>query len=172
MLSGSDIISWFEKLKLPAPDIIRYPDLERINPEELLSNNCKFLLYEQFERVGHWCVFYYSPPDECFIFFDPYSAKPDDELKYTYHKDMTLTKILIDHEEDTSEIDYNEYRYQADNTSTCGRIASIRYLMSYCGYTIQQFKEMFYDNKSLEERDLNCDVMYEVLDEIANRETL
>lgn len=184
MLSSDDIVQWFERLKLPKPDIIRYPDLDKVDPEELKSNVCKFLLYEQFERFGHWCIFFYSDVNQCFIFFDPYGIKLDDELKHTYHKEMLLTKKLLDmdnydndlsssdseDDENVIPIDYNEYRYQADETSTCGRLCSIRYLMDYCGMSTDEFKKAFYDGKTLEQRDLNMDILFEVLDEINKNE--
>ena len=163
MQSSSNLISWFEKVGLQLPEIIRIPDLKYIPSVTIEPNICKFLLYEAYERVGHWVILYYSEPDDCWVFFDPYGYMMDDQLKFSYHKDMELTEQIVESGE--KEIEINEFRYQADGTSTCGKICAVRYLFSYLGLNCQEFKEQFYDNMDLESRDIVLSEIYDIMNE-------
>lgn len=163
MLSSVDLETWFDKVGLPQPNFIRITDLPNMKGGlENFDNCCNILLYEAVINVGHWCILWFSKPMDCWMFFDPYSYMMDDQLKFSYHKDMDLTQEVLDLDEPY--IDVNEYRYQADGTSVCGKICAVRYLYDYLGYTAQDFKEIFYDDKELEDRDFLISTVYDVLD--------
>ena len=164
MQSSNDILEWFKVLNLPTPEIIRYPDLEYIPSIAINPNNCKFLLYEQQERVGHWTILFYSDVEDMWLFFDPYAINMDDQLKFSWHKDMELTDQMIEELDDEElEMDINHYRYQDNSSSNCGKICAVRYLFDILGYSIDDFKGLFYEDKSLEARDMIISVIYDVL---------
>ena len=169
MLSSRDLEEFFTNSGLPDPYFIRIPDLPHLPGLEEYVEHCNFLLYEVEERVGHWCIIWYSPVEESWLFFDPYGFMLDDQLEYTYHKDMDLTEKFLEMREEN--IDVNEYRYQADGTDTCGKICAIRYLWDCMGYSIQDFKEIFYDDKDLDSRDILISTLYDVLNDSGKRNT-
>lgn len=104
------------------------------------------LLYLTRERYGHWCCCFTQ--DNSIVFFDSYSAIPDDELDYIPKKVRDrfcenyphLTKLLYESERP---IEYNEFVLQAkgNGISTCGRWTCVR--LKYRDIPTSNFAKLF-----------------------------
>jgi len=131
--------------------VVLYSDMHKYSSlaELLAPYNAVFLLYQQTEMYGHWCVIFKQGKDtiEC---FDPYGIFPDDELLWT--KRSMRTKLNMDYPYLTEllykapymySIVYNEHKFQklAKNISTCGRWCACRLAMRHL--TLDQFLSLF-----------------------------
>ncbi len=165
MLSGQAIESWFERLNIGTPNIIRYPEIkETTDIDDLELSPCNFILYEIEPRVGHWTILFYNDIDNIVEFFDSYSMMVDDQLEYTYHKHPLLTELMIDSAEQMFEI--NEFPFQNKTSANCGKICCIRYLFNVLGYSKEQFNKFFYEDiEDIDARDELIAMLYDVMDE-------
>jgi len=164
MLSSTDIFDWFTKMKLPTPEIIRYPDLQFLPTVVEDTSNCKFILYESEPRRGHWTIVFYNQVDDCVEFFDSYGIFVDDELEFSYHKDPVLSGELLTSGNKVFEI--NDLKFQDDVSSTCGIHCCLRYLFNVLGYSKKEYDEIFFYNIDDNARDTVVEALFNVLGKV------
>ena len=128
-LSDQDIMNLVDH----KANFVIYPDLHKYSSidEAMGSHGCFFLLYETAQNYGHWvCVINHGKRLE---FFDPYSAKPDDEIKqipeyFRKETDQDYPHLSVLLYKSGYPIEYNHTQLQAkrSDVSTCGRHVACR----------------------------------------------
>lgn len=137
MLSSYDILDWFRIQGFDPPEIKTYRQIKKLP-------KCLFVLYESRPRVGHWCLVF--DDDGRYEFFDPYGIMIDDQLAYSFYENMEqkLTKLLINTEDPTFEINDLQFQKKEKGINTCGKWCCIRYWMYKNGFTKKEFDDIFY----------------------------
>lgn len=150
MLSGLDIINWFHDQGFEEPEIVTYRELPNLN-----KDRCLFVLYESQPRIGHWTIVFYNEPDSIWEFFDPYGYCIDDQLDFSFYKDMDhqLTKKLIGTGDPQYEINDLQFQKKRSGINTCGKQCCIRYWASQMGLTKEDYDTIFYNEIVLDNRD-------------------
>ncbi len=121
-LTSGDIYKFFNgKVKiLTFKDIAKYDTLEEL----LYPYNRVVILFERSKGVGHWTSLHKNRAGDIY-FFDSYSIKPENQLKYSAGKNRylkqrqkTLLRLFDGHT-----VKYNPVALQAwkKGISTCGR---------------------------------------------------
>ena len=114
---------------IPGVTVLKYNELCHFDSLPLPM----VILYETEPNFGHWVAVLETP--EGIEHFDSYGIIPDNELKWINPKFRTasgqdvkyLLRMLYDSGKD---INYNTYRFQGRDSSTCGRWAILRILFS------------------------------------------
>lgn len=169
-LSGADIMNATNG----ALKIMTYPQLTKYNYiKQAFGNNDGIALLYPFRGsgrngdgyYGHWTLLMRNnrkdgPEVE---FFDSYSNKPDDQLKFAkggYREEHNmklphLTKLLYDATKRGYNVEYNNHKLQGKggNIETCGRHVITRYLMR--NLDVDQYNDLM--NKLQKETGLNKD---------------
>ena len=125
--------------KIEMIDTIDFNALIKAINKTLDKKNDAILIYypthiSDNEIIGHWTLLLLPTLKRKKIeFFDSYGMFPDSELKYSEvgnKMDKNLIKLFIllkSHFKDIP-IEYNEFKYQEDNTDYCGLYCILRYL--------------------------------------------
>lgn len=165
MYSFDNIIKNKEKLDISGKDITRfcglhniiaYHELENIHTMQQLlkSENAVCLVYETSENVGHFVLLYlHMTIPKTLVFFDSYGLKLDEELKYAsfnlrnYNGKPTphLSTIIASNGYNVIS-DNKQLQSKKEDTSTCGRWVSIRYIYKHLNN--DQFNNLFNNNKN------------------------
>ena len=163
MLSSSDILKWFNVLKLNEPNIISYDELKNKN---FIPSSVNFILYEQIPNMGHWVLVFYNTVNHCYEFFDSYGFMIDDELKYTYYKDKKriLTEQFLETGQDLFEI--NDVVFQGKKQTTCGMWCAIRYFFNILGFSKKEFDNFFNQEIITDIKDDIIKVLYDEIPKI------
>ena len=126
-LSDSDIKPFIS-------NIVRYEELARLDPKQLLEMLPVAILYQVGENYGHWTVLMRT--SEGIEHFDPYGIIVDKEFKYLgWQQPHYLAKLLYQLGEEGIVINYNPWRFQKmqKGINTCGRWIILRSLFSNWG---------------------------------------
>lgn len=120
-----------------------YENIESITNIDKLLPKTIILYQNPSSNIGHWCCIFEN--GEGVNFFDPYGEFIDNMCKYS---DTTpyLCKLLLKY---PSHIEYNQYKLQGANSSTCGKWCAIRLLYNNLG--VDEFYKCFkrYKNKDI-----------------------
>jgi hypothetical protein len=110
-----------------------YPQLYKMKhvDEALGPYGACFILYETSENYGHWvCLIKQKNKLE---FFDPYSAKPDDEIKQipeyfreVSHQNYPHLSVLLYNSGYPIEYNHTKLQEKRSDISTCGRHVACR----------------------------------------------
>lgn len=129
---------------LPGTRVMLYSDLDKFaSLNDVLSPTGQAVfLYETSKGYGHWCCVFRRNKKTVEV-FDSYGYVPDDELKWIGpnlrkrlgQDEAHLSALLLD---DGSDVIYNDYILQGENTATCGRHCVSRLL--HKKKTIDQYK--------------------------------
>jgi hypothetical protein len=128
-LSGEEIV----KL-LPEIQIVTYSSLFKVsNIDDILyPTGAAVILYQTKKNYGHWtCIFIRN---KTLCFFDSYAMMPDDPDRLKYVDEEILIQMNETHaflaelmkNSRYKFLDYNEYRQQSKNSTTCGRHVIVR----------------------------------------------
>jgi len=141
----------FNKFFVDAPQkLLKYSELENIKDiDELLPDerDYRIILTESQKNSGHWCAI--TRNNNIYTWFDPYSGKPDSELKFIpaimnkmLGQDKRHLSRIIKTIKEPNQIFYNETKYQKlqDGINTCGRWCICFLLLSHMGYDLKEFK--------------------------------
>jgi hypothetical protein len=154
MISDADFDRFFTDAN---KKLLKYCELENINNiDELLPDNrdYRIILTESQKNSGHWCCI--TKQNNVYTWFDPYSGKPDSELKFIpaimnkmLGQDKRHLSRILKTIKEPNQIFYNETRYQKlqDGINTCGRWCICFLLLSHIGYDLAEFKNFI---------ELNC----------------
>lgn len=121
-------------------NIIKYEDLYRISPQQLLTMLPVAILYQPHasdKNMGHWTLLHKVPGS--IEFFDSYGFKPDSEFKVIdYQQPHYLAKLLVQLMHMTK-MSYNQYPLQGkgSNIATCGRWVIVR--NKFSNYDLDKF---------------------------------
>lgn len=123
-LSGDEM----QKL-LPDVKIFTYSQLFEIEDidDMLFPTGSCVILYQTKKNYGHWTCMFVRKRTLCF--YDSYAMVVDDPKRLEYIDDKILVKMNETHaflaelmkNSRYPYLDCNEYRFQAKNTTTCGR---------------------------------------------------
>ncbi len=163
MLSGFDIMEWFDEVGLNPPNIQIYPDFTNVFDELNEKNgHCCIVLYETSPSVGHWTIVFLDPIDNQLEFFDPYGIEIDDQLDFTFYEDMTpkLTQSFLDTGKDTFEINDLQFQKRRPSINTCGKWCCVRYWCSQVGISKEDFDIIFNQEIPLDRRDVTVNNMF------------
>ena len=141
-LSNHEIDKWLKKNGIEC-NIFSYDRLDPdMNIDELFSKDgCCIILYNIGEQnTGHWTCLLYNQ-DGSVEFFDPYSSRLDDNLKYSKNRFPTISSILKNN--GVKKILFSNMRFQRmnNNISTCGRHCSFRVLNKHL--TLEEYQQGF-----------------------------
>ena len=125
-ISNSDIERY-----IPEATVVVYDELNKIDAEDLLRNLPCFILYETSKDYGHWTMLHNTK--DGIEFFDSYGHKPDDEFSFISSKFRkqsgqsfpTLVRLLTDIVK-KHKVSFNEYCFQGNDSSTCGKWCLMR----------------------------------------------
>lgn len=125
-------------LERSIPNVITYGELKNMNIDQLMARLPLALLYETSADYGHWVLLHKTP--EGIEFFDSYGFKPDREealIPEKFRQPHFLSALLrgLAYE---MPINFSQYRFQDQNTATCGRWVLMRHKLSH--KTIDEFK--------------------------------
>jgi hypothetical protein len=121
-------ISNFDILKCIRTRIINYDDLKNFKKldDAFINDSFVILIRAPHGEVGHWVCCCKRQPD-IISYFDSMGRPPDPSEYLIGNGDYPyLSKLLY---ESPYVLEYNEYDYQAKNTSTCGRHCIVRILL-------------------------------------------
>jgi len=134
-------------------NLLSYPELSKYNNifEAMGKHKALILIYLSKENYGHWvCVFEHK--NGSIEFFDPYSMKPDDEIKYIPSNFRKISGQNVPHltallYNTGRQIIYNEYKLQklVNDNNTCGRWVGMRLILRHL--SIKQFAKLFMNKK-------------------------
>jgi len=82
------------------------------------------ILYEQEPNIGHWTILFDTIDiygNQLTELFDSYGLLPDDQLSYTFYKEIKKNILLNEN------LGYNQYPLQSKNSSVCGYHCFLRY---------------------------------------------
>ena len=134
-------ISNYEILKMIDTNIINYDDLKNYSRlDDLFKNDSVVLLIPppKGSQCGHWVCLVRLPKNNSVFYHDSYGRKPDPDMyldgRYPY-----LSKLLY---ESPYNLFYNEYDYQADSMSTCGRHCVVFILMMKAGESLENYHKL------------------------------
>lgn len=144
-LSASQLLKCVEK----GVRIYTYDELHKINniDDILYPKNKVFILYMNTENEGHWTCLYVRNNDTL-CFFDSYGGMVDNFKMMQYvdkevilkkHQDKPYLAYLMLNSR-YKKLDYNNYRLQGKNTSTCGRYCIMR--LTFPNKTDEEFRDM------------------------------
>ena len=132
-----DALTKSQILKKINVNVVFYEDLYYYNDiDSLLKNDAVLLMYRSTPFFGHWtCLIRNNGRIE---FFDSYGELPDQQkksidtnfLKLSNQYRNRLIDLLIKASE-KYEIHFNEFKYQGEDASTCGKHCVARILMKH-----------------------------------------
>lgn len=118
------------------------------NIEDFLINNMCLIIYNEINKVGHWCCM--KRIGKTIYFFDPYGDFIDEQQKYTNKVyDPVLRKLFKKYiiKDKNNNVEYNDNQLQKlkKGVNTCGRWCAL--FMKYGSVTIDEFNEIFNNYK-------------------------
>ncbi len=144
MLSGRDIVRWFENVGLTEPIISTYTEMD-FSENIIYEDRAHFILYEVEPNIGHWTVLFYDRVADMPEFFDSYGYYIDEELQFTFHKIPKLLDVIVQDGIPTMEINDICFQKEDPEVQTCGVWCCLRYLSSVRGMSKELFDKTFYN---------------------------
>ena len=138
-LSDEDILTIVDN----KANLMAYEDLENYNniDDVLGQHRAVIILYQSDADFGHWITLFQHPTKpNVLIFFDSYSFKMDQELKFSKfnlrrHQGQVVPHLSHLIEQSNYKVESSDYKFQSNRShiNTCGRWCAVRLLFRNMG---------------------------------------